>query len=307
MTDKDNNSPDDSPPNDSFRDDSNMTPAERLATMLALLADSESPIGSSPDLKEIQDWQLGNLDEKRAAEVKTHVARDPACYKMWSDLQAASTLEPTVEKSSQLGTLLGLLKRFWFNPLWVGSGGMVTALLVIVVVMYFPSDKSVWSPTDDPIYAAPEFDWPYIAMSSTRNGNIHHRFKHAFQTGLRSGLQLTTQGQQGWSAAIDNLPEKLLSCDNSSNTLQCQQQSQIVQSVGVHAAVLYIACVEREVGKQTHFDKLFWESQNEAWNKLSTELKNVKLNVFAKATDKIKSTKESQQCDSVRDLIYMNY
>jgi len=286
--------------------DDDLQPSDKLVSLLALMSDKEPPVGVTPNLKEIQDWQFGKLGEQRAAEVKTHIARDPECYKMWSDLQAASSLEPKIEESPTTNTFLTFIKQLWSKPIWLGSGGMVTAMLVIVVIL-FPTNKSDWSPLIDPIHAAPEFNWPYLAMSSTRGGVLDYRLKRAFQTGMRNGLQLTTQGQQGWSTAIDILPASLLSCDNAINSTQCAQQSELVRKVGVYAAVLYIACLDKDVNQQSNFDEVFWRSQSDAWDKLGVELQAENIKVFNSKVEKLKAGNQKQQCNTVRDLIYMTY
>ncbi len=290
-----------------------MTPQEQLAAMLALLADNNPPMGVAPDLKEIQDWQAGKLDAQRAAEVKTHIARNPECYKMWSELQAASDLEPQYQKlPSVINKLWQWLKQVWSNPVLLGSGGMVTALLVIVVIVFFPQDKSVWQPGSDPIYATPEFDWPYLAMSTTRGGEINYRYKRAFQTGLRNGLKLTTQAQDGWNVAIDALPETLPSCGKSKNVKQCEKQNKSLQKIGVYAGVLYLACLEKQkisnkTTEQAQFSDNFWQSQQTAWNMLTDELHKAEITVFDAELNKLKTGDAGQQCSAARDLIYKSY
>jgi len=284
-----------------------LRPSDKLASLLVLMSDKEPPVGATPNLKEIQDWQFDKLDEQRAAEVKTHIARDPECYRMWSDLHAASTFEPEIEKIPTTNIFLTFIKQLWSKPVWLGSGGMVTAMLVIVVVILFPNNKSDWSPLNDPIHAVPEFNWPYLAMSGTRGGTVDYRFKRAFQTGMRNGLQLTTQGQQGWSTAIDILPESLLPCESTANSTQCVQQSELVRKIGVYTAVLYIACLDKDANKESNFDEVFWRSQSDAWDKLGDELQAENIKVFNNKIDKLKTGNQEQQCNTVRDLIYMTY
>ncbi len=281
--------------------------AKRFTAILGLMADNKVPVGKKPDLKEIQDWHNGKLSVARANEVKSHVARDPHCYQMWSDLLVASTDEPATNKEQLQNRIVNLIKRLRFNPLWLSRGGFAVAVAAIVAIFIFPYNQDDWSPSDNPIYAAPEFNWPYLAMTSTRSGDVNFRLKTALQRGLREGLEMTTQGEHGWSVAVENLPGELIPCDKTTSTSLCEQQSQLVKKLGVHAAVLYIACLELESGQQQNFDENFWSQQNSAWGRLSSSLKELKIKPFVAATKKLQQETKALQCDAVRDLIILAY
>ncbi len=77
--------------------------------------------------------------------------------------------------------------------------------------------------------------------------------------------------------------------------------------MGVHAAVLYIACIEFESGKQQKFDNNFWAQQNSAWGRLSSRLKELKIESFVVASKNIQQETKALQCDAVRNLIILAY
>ena len=286
------------------------SPDERLVAILGLLADQVSPIGPAPTLLEIQDWQSGKLDDKRAAEVKSHIARDPACYQMWSDLLAEEKQSATMTEHQQsyFSKTFNKIRNWWTTPVQVwASGGLVTAMVIIMVFVFEPGQKG-WSPADDPIVANLDYDWPYAAISATRGGELNYRQKIALQTGIRTGLEITTQGKSGWSIATNSLPSEALPCESEANNDDCIRQTKTVQKIGLHAGVLYMACLEYAKGKQMYFDASFWKKQTKAWNTMSADpqFENIpslkeKIQILGTSRDK------KQQCEYVRDVIYMSY
>lgn len=300
MTDKhDNNNRDDK-----------ASPEERLLGLVRLLSDQESPAGPTPTLQEIQDWHLGKLDEKRAQQVKTHVARDPACYQLWRDLIAAEKeAELVTEKPvSIVSKLLNLFKQWWTTPTrsWAGTG-MVTAMLVVVVAVLMPYFGS-WSPLDDPIQAELEYDWPYAGMSITRGGDLDYRQKVAIQVGLRKAIQTTTLAKQGWAEALQSLPEKTLPCDKATDVQVCQQSTKILSNVGLHTGVQFLACLDYERHQQTYYSDEYWQNLTRAWRVIAKELKPLNVAVLQEKIDQLStSNSKGQQCGLVRDVIYMSY
>ncbi len=292
-------------------DHDELPPDERLISLLGLLADQEIPTGPTPTLLEIQDWHLGKLDQKRAAEVKMHVARDPACYQMWSDLLAAEK-EPTLtpdQPQSVLSVIANKCKQSWRkpDPSWLG-GGLVTAAVVSIIAVVLMPGQEIWSPIDDPIVAPLDYDWPYASMSSTRGGKLSYRMKIAVQTGIRKGIEITTQGQQGWNEAINSLPPEALSCEKETNKQVCEQETKLLQKVGVHAGVFYLACLEYEKGQQNYFDSESWNKQITAWKKIADEIEILKIKPLLEKIQKTGTSKDrSQQCEAIRDVIYLSF
>ena len=104
------------------------TEKDRLNAMLALIGDDEKPVGSKPDLQEIQAWHQNKLDATRALEVKTHVARDPECYQLWSDLLAED--KAAVSKPGLFEQI-----RDWLGTTFAGNGTQLTLALTAVMVL----------------------------------------------------------------------------------------------------------------------------------------------------------------------------
>jgi len=286
-------------------------PEERLAAILGLIADNAEPIGPAPDLKEIQDWHLGKLEESRATEVKTHVARNPACFQLWADIMAAETAiesEIAVEESI-FQKLINRIKQWRANTsrMWV-EGGLATAVAVMLVIIVVPFDRDGWSPDDNPIVSGIEYDWPYLSLSTSRGGELTHQQKTALKSGLRQGLQLTTQGKQGWQVAIDSLPKSSISCDKEVNKDGCERESDLLKKVGLHASVLYLACLEYEHDQLASFDDMFWSEQTQAWKDIAERMQHENIKALQEAVSVLsnQATKD-QQCESVREVIYLSH
>jgi hypothetical protein len=281
---------------------------QQLLGKLRLLADAEQAIGPKPDLKEIQDWHLGKLDVKRAAQVKSHVARDPQCYALWSELLASeSGIEPVaVKKPAVLHSLLLTAKAWWTRPtqVWMGTG-LATALAVLVVVVMLPGRE--WSPLDNPIVTDLDYNWPYENLSITRSGELPYRYKVAIQSGVRVALEKTTRSPD-WGRAIQALPQHALPCEGEKDQRTCQAHTSLSRSIGVVAGAMYLACLEQEKQQQRYFDDKYWQLMTTSWQQLAVSSKDLH---DAKLTEKIlqigTSTAREQQCENVRDVIFMSY
>ena len=288
--------------------DDGQQPDERLTAVLRLLADDEAPIGLKPHLLEIQAWHLGKLSKERAEEVKSHVARDPVCYQLWSDLIAEES-QAASSKSFSI-SLIGSYLKVWLGkrPAWWVSGGVVTAMLAIFAVLYVPYISQPWSPLDEPIVADVSYDWPWQGMSLRRGGDLSYRQKIAFQSGMRKGFSITTQDKGTWSTAIASLPDKALSCESEANPAVCEQQTLLLVDTGVHTGVLYMACLEFEEGKQHNFSEDYWNNQPIAWSRLAQRMESYQeLNGMRTITTTIAEKQRSAQCESVRELINLSY
>lgn len=285
---------------------------KRLISLLALMADHETPSGPKPDLREIQDWHLGKLDAARAAQVKSHVARDPECYQMWSELLAeekATTIDSaTAKKGSVLSVITKQIKQAWnkHGQSWL-AGGLVTAMIAVFVVILIPQ-QGTWSPIDDPVRAELTYDWPYANMSVTRGGELSYRNKIALQTGIRIGIEITALAKQGWEQAIYQLPKQTLPCDQEADVNTCIEQTETLKKLGIYSGVLYLACLDLQQGEQNYFDEKYWQQMTEAWSYISYETKPLKLSSLQLKIEMIGTSKsKEQQCELVRDVIFMSY
>lgn len=285
---------------------------ERLISLVALMADNETPLGPKPGLHEIQNWHLGKLDTDRAAQVKSHVARDPECYQMWSELLAEEkTTTPdnvTSKHQSALSVISKQIKHAWnkLGQIWL-AGGLVTAMVAMFAIILIPQ-QGAWSPIDDPIHAELAYDWPYANISVTRGGELNYRTKIALQAGIRVGIEITTLTKQGWEQATYQLPEKALDCDQEPNVNTCVEHTETLKKLGTYAGVLYLACLDYTQGQQSYFDEQYWKNMTAAWHSIRHKTKPLNLDPLQSKIKMIgTSNSKQQQCDLVRDVIFMSY
>jgi hypothetical protein len=293
-------------------DDKDLTPEERLSIMLALLADVDSPQGARPTLQEIQEWHAGRLDEKRAMEVKSHVARDPDCYQLWREIIAAEATvsEEAVKKQSWFIVLIARLKSSLSKPLpLVLGGGLTAALATMFIVLILPLLQTAWTPLGDPVDSGIAYNWPYQSMSRTRGGELSYQQKVALQYGIRLGIENRTYQNNEWTTAMTSLPDKLPTCGQSKDTTMCEQQNRLLKLTGINTGVMYLACLEYQSGKQQVFDQEYWHEQSQAWKKLSEQLAQAKLPRLEEIASSIYSQSDSRdaQCAAIRDVIYLSY
>lgn len=298
---------------DDNNDTDELSNRERLIAILGLLADGEKPVGARPDLKEIQDWHLGNLDEIRTAEIKAHVARDPDCYQMWSELLA------TDEKMKNEQAVKAQKLIIWKTKIknWIlttglawTSGGLATAMvLVLAVILILPEERSDWSPTDHPIIIDLEADWPYSGKSISRGGQISYRNKIAFQAGISDGITLSTQVNSSWAQALDYLHDTPEVCADDKERAHCEAQNRIMRKTGLHASVLFLACLERETEKKHIFNDKFWINQSKAWKYTGNDLADNNLHGLSEFAYRLNRSADDRdaQCHIVRDLINAAY
>ncbi len=139
---------------------------DRVNLLLGLIADDEAAIGVKPDLWEIQAWHLDKLDKHRAAQVKSHLARDPECYQLWSDL----LIEDAAQQSLQ-HYLVAQFKTAWasFGSVLFDTGWqrpvVISMTMVFVVTIglqiFMKPDITDFTPhvirgSNGPVYITPD-------------------------------------------------------------------------------------------------------------------------------------------------------
>jgi len=290
--------------------ETNESAEDRLAAVIALLADNEAPIGAKPDLKEIQDWLSGKLNSQRAMEVKSHVARDPDCYQMLSDLHAADNNPPATANLAFEQSFAALLRKFkssWHKPLSsVMLGGGLATAIVVIIVMVLPFGNGLWSPLDNPILARPDVNWPFQTFSIARNSPISRHQEQAFKVGIREGIAQTTQGKHGWGIIINTLPAQLPDCQQASSASLCEQQIELLNNIGIHAGVNYLACLDAEQNNAKRFTQNYWSKQKEVWPELAKQAQEKELELVAQRIKKISGSK-STQCSALRNLLRIGF
>ena len=285
---------------------------ERMISLLGLLANAEPAIGLKPSLAEIHAWHLGKLDATRAAEVKSHVARDPDCFQMWSELLAAEKMADIKSAPAKKVSLFSLItkqvKKAWDTPNqpWL-AGGFVTAMLAVFAVLLIPQ-PGTWTPLDDPTHAELAYDWPYANLSVARGGDLSYRKKIALQTGVRIGIEVTTLAKQGWEQALYQLPTETISCDKEKDVNTCRQETEKLKQLGIYTGVLYLACLDYTQGQQSYFNEHYWQQMTKGWRAYSFETQSLNLPILQSKIEKIGTlTNKAEQCELVRDVIFMSY
>ncbi len=140
---------------------------DRLSLLLGLIADDKPAAGAKPDLWEIQAWHLGKLDKQRAAQVKSHVARDPMCYQLWSDLLIEDAAQQYSQNSlvAQLKTAWAKLVNMLFDTGWqrpiVISLTTVFVMTIGIQIFMKPDINTDFTPhvvrgSNGPVYITPD-------------------------------------------------------------------------------------------------------------------------------------------------------
>ncbi|HED32635.1 MAG TPA: hypothetical protein ENJ08_00265 [Gammaproteobacteria bacterium] len=299
---------------DDSNDTDELSNQERLIAILGLLADGEKPpAGARPDLKEIQDWHSGNLDEIRTAEIRTHVARDPDCYQMWSELLAceAKIKKEQAIKARRLAIWWTKIKNWILTPgsAWAGRGLATAMVIVLAVILILPEKQPDWSPTDHPVIVDLEANWPYSGKSISRGGQISYRNKIAFQAGISDGITLSTQANSSWAQTLDYLHDTPEVCADDKERARCEAQNRIMRKTGLHASVLLLACLERETKKKHIFNDKFWINQSKAWKYIGNDLADNNIHELSEFAYRLNHSANSRdaQCHIVRDLINAAY
>ena len=69
-------------------DENDLDDSRKLASLGVALGHKQ-PLGTKPDLLEIDQWSRGKISQDRASEVLSHVANDPECFSHWRSLREA--------------------------------------------------------------------------------------------------------------------------------------------------------------------------------------------------------------------------
>lgn len=290
------------------RKDSDTDPHAQLLAMLGLLADHEQPYGSKPDMKEILHWHLGKLNPERAAEVKSHVARDPVCYQLWAEIRAAEqTNQERSDSPVQESGWLTRSRKAWrqIRYSWLIAGAITATVAISMLnILYF--DKP-WSPMDEKLLASAEMHWPYTGMTVTRSGELAYQQKIALQAGMRHGFATITHGQLGWEDIIGSLPDQQPVCDGVTDEYNCNRRLSTIYMVGTYVAANYLACIVSESGERK-LPETYWHQQSEHWKTIYKQLDAGELPVITNSVAKLSEYRDSSvQCEAVRDLIYMSF
>jgi len=287
------------------------------AAILALMADKGNASGDKPDLAEIQLWRSGQVDELRAAEIKSHIAADPDVYELWQSLVAADqslsedhagdteTMQPGGSMS-----LWGRVGQAWKNLQSSGSNwpaySLVAAMALALVIIFprgdnFPALEELW------------YDWPYasIGTGTTRSAGLAYALKESLQAGLRSGLTKRVGDREAWLPVINALPEMPPTCTADSNPESCDTRQELVKELGSLAAENYLVCaaLDQEQISSAH---PIWAEQRFDWKRLHR--KQLALNepaLLGPLSELIEQLAGAEDpavtCTLVGDLVLLSY
>lgn len=250
----------------------------RKAALLALLVDRAKPEGPAPTLAEIGAWQSDRLDSERSDQVKSHLARDPASFAVFTELLAAQRMEMAEKPKEYLFSAImralgGLATR---NAVWI-AGAATATVLVLSVLLVLPrhNDEAGRVPLSPQFLASLPYAWPWDPQSISRGApQTTPEQRQAFQAGLRQGLEELTQGERQWAQAIAGLATEMPDCKQAANPSECRQTRDTLNAAGRNAAGLYLACLAWEAGVQDQvpFDATYWTEQAALWQAIASKL-----------------------------------
>ena len=228
--------------------------------MLALALDKEPPPGNKPTLVEIAAWQAGAYSGERAVQIKSHIARDPDCYRMWSDLIAAKR-QLNAEHSPKKSAPKKCLKD-WFTGRRLGfvGGGLAVALasvFVAVLGLRLVMDVDVLTSIDQDLQ-----QWSGEAPSETSGWGkklMSKGFdplgiptpldtaKTAISVGIRSGLKQFLQrgvipDSEEWQHIIETYVAKPKPCPEGESITSCQDQNALLKTLGQWTVLMAFDC-----------------------------------------------------------------
>lgn len=239
-----------------------MNPAEEsnrsdnILARLALALDDAVAPSSEPDLNEISDWHMGLLAEPRASEVKSWVARDVACYRLWAELRAAEReASPSHRSAVRVGVITYILRLLTsllpsIEVLRPAAAMAITLLPALVLVSHFNQSLAPagWveeinsAYRDWPAESTPSVqEWPIVVAlnRSIEANNEQSLTSGGFMAGIHSGLLKLTAHQEEWLEVIKTLPTKRHACEGS----DCDEFWRTEYEAGRWTLLVFFECV----------------------------------------------------------------
>jgi len=202
-----------------------MTQDEEEAHKLAiasLLLDTPPPVkGPRPTLEELWDWMHDAIDENRAAEIRTHVARNSDVAEEWRELRLVldemqSESHPATNEKQP--TLLNKISEWLGNlqsPPLIGQFGGTLAGIALVGFSLLLLLK-VYDPAQEPISETPFWqDWQ---VSKTAQTSPYDEATLVAMKTLLYGMRLKMleQSIKPVTAQGQPLPTEPMNCQNDS-------------------------------------------------------------------------------------------
>ncbi len=230
--------------------------ARELALAALLLDAPDAAFGMRPTMEELWDWMFDKVSTERAAEIRSHLARDAGVYEDWRQLRLAhaeakglnmpltepaadqtENNEPVLSEQSKFSLAsrpLNWLRNFfkWWASLpsakLVGSVAVLCVAVAAGLLQNQPEPKiDFWK------------GWQVPKSVSKDNSNNNQRIElQAVLSGMhRKMLELTIPpiGPEG-----QDLPNRPVDCTEDP---QCTIRHQRLQELGELAVVSYRACL----------------------------------------------------------------
>ena len=226
--------------------ESHDTDEQQLALATLLLDNPEPPVGEAPTTAELWDWMHGSLSLQRAAEVETHVARDPDIFEQWRQLRQAESefgaFDTQASSSDQDVDSVGWWQRIRdavTDPGLHPARGLAVGLTMVVV--FVAAGLLRQTPGYGP-GIGPEFwvDWQSPKHSSASNVSAEQQAHlQLILSGIADHLRELQQPQTGPDG--EELP--VAECRVAND---CDDTSEILFDLGQRAAVARSRCLTEQ-------------------------------------------------------------
>lgn len=243
----------------------------------ALLLQPKPDDGPKPTVEVISDWVDGKLDRKTARRVKAWVARDSECFEIYQELLEVKEVwgNSQPERKSLLQKLVLVLKNSAGMPLFVGGsiaaiaatifGVSLTLHLYATPDLMQQLDKSYANPAFGVSMQQSQWLWNPRLSSKASLSNEQQRYRQAFRSGIKDGLQAFVAEDQSWREVLQELPDQSNDCQSQI----CEQ----VQALGKWAVLMHAACKQAQT-----VPSAFWLTQRqwaEEWLSQAAEMTGI--------------------------------
>jgi len=279
-------------------------PSDLRLAEIALLFGRTKTQGAPPDLLELDRLIAGQIDEMRAAEIRSHIAADPACFEQWrSLLEAQQWLDEygsdaaedpgstvSIKPVNQGVTNVVDIIKGVVDVRWVG----LAAAAVFVAVVALPALQVTPFSFDDEYdryqsLGAPVPASPWL-VGTTKQLQAPHQELLAFRSGVSDAIQqIQAYQNSGWSNWLERLPPAENNPCASSSADDCTPVIEKMVNAGHWSVLTHATC---EAGESPARSELL-ATLDEKWQRIAREVEGP----GATARDILSLGKISSVCD----------
>jgi hypothetical protein len=262
---------------------------EHASVLAALELTRRPPEGHCPDEEQIAAWTNDALSERRANEVKSHVAHCERCFAIWTELLDGEAPVAESDPPSPGPVRLPWL-RGW-RGLFGGGALMATLAGVLAVLVVVPAldDRELQSGLDSGFetfagaYAPGELAhrWPWSAGFATRAGKgvggepLERVANAAFRAGIVEGIRQLAVGNEFWEEVLRAAGPQQEPCEPADVPEGCGDVARDMTALGRWSALTYLACESpRDVSSAVpaRLGATFWEQQHAVLERLEVRI-----------------------------------